>query len=631
MWVRYCPAKRPSLAWRALIGMACLAFAFGSLPGFSRPQESQEQSVDEWTAQHFNLARQAQLQKNLDTAAEEYRAIISRNPKFAGAYLNLGLVYHEQRKYREAIKALESATSLQPGLLGAQLFLGIDMYMVQDLKGALQHLGKALELKPDDRQAGMYLALTYLDLDQPEKAAQQLRKTAQHVSDDPEIFYYEGEAYLAGMVQSLKLLRQVGSDSALYHWARAMASEQKSEPMGGIEEYIKALARDPGIAELYLKLAIAFDSIGMPELKAACLERYKLLNPERDPTSLNLGGVAPGPTADRPVMSENKEAFLRLWQGVPAVDTAEALPAVADGTLNRMLKKALLSKSAGDLKAAVKLYLQGNYTAAAYKLRPRVGRHADHWLSAYLLARCHLLISDYNAAQDVLETHLIPFLNLQSVALLRVTIESRLALQCFDWVVAHQPNSYLAKLLLAKFNAACRRDKEAIATYQEVLKLAPNRLGVHMAIGQIYEDQLDWVPAIEEYEAELALNPDNAMALVHLGHAYTEAQDPDRAIPTLNRLLESHPTDGGAYADLGKAWALKGDTRKAIASYEQALRYDPDQNELHYRLFQLYRKIGEVGLAQSHLAAFKEGESRQKQAYRESMAEREQGSNKAPD
>src|SRR5581483_8536754 len=154
----------------------------------------------------------------------------------------------------------------------------------------------------------------------------------------------------------------------------------------------------------------------------------------------------------------------------------------------------------------------------------------------------------------------------------------------------------------------------------------PGRLGVHLAIGQIHERQMHWEPAIEEYRAELALDPDNAMALAHLGHAYTQARDPDHAIPTLDRLLESNPTDGQAYADLGKAWALKGDAPKAIAAYENALRYDPTANDVHYRLFQLYSKLGQSPIAQKHLAAFKEGEARQKEAYRETMVGHEQES-----
>src|SRR5579862_1245599 len=88
--------------------------------------QAQEAGVDEWTAEHFQLAEQAQARNDLESAAQEYRAIIARDPKFAGALLNLGIVYHQQRKYRDAIKLLASAASLQPALLGAQLFLGID-------------------------------------------------------------------------------------------------------------------------------------------------------------------------------------------------------------------------------------------------------------------------------------------------------------------------------------------------------------------------------------------------------------------------------------------------------------------------------------------------------------------------
>jgi tetratricopeptide (TPR) repeat protein len=240
------------------------------------------------------------------------------------------------------------------------------------------------------------------------------------------------------------------------------------------------------------------------------------------------------------------------------------------------------------------------------------------------------LTSHDDDAQTVLETYLIPYFNLQSVALLRVEIETRLGLRCFNWVVAHQPDSCFAKLLLAKSYFAAAKDKEAIAAYQEALKLDPGRLGIHLAIGQIYESQLHWASAIEEYQAELALDPDNGMALVHLGHACAEARDADRAIQVLDRLLANNPTDGQAYSDLGKAWTLKGDTKKAITAYEQALRYDPNQNDLHYRLFTLYTKQGEAARAQSHLAAFKEGQTKIEEKYQQSMAGLERESKKGP-
>ncbi|PYU98948.1 MAG: hypothetical protein DMG26_17405 [Acidobacteria bacterium] len=100
----------------------------------------------------------------------------------------------------------------------------------------------------------------------------------------------------------------------------------------------------------------------------------------------------------------------------------------------------------------------------------------------------------------------------------------------------------------------------------------------------------------------------------------TTSRDADQAVHVLSRLIEIHPQDGRAYADLGKAWALKGESEKAIAAYERALRYDGTQYDLHYRLFELYRKTGQAGLAQNHLAAFKTGEAKKRASYREGVA-----------
>ena len=141
---------------------------------------------------------------------------------------------------------LQSAVSLKPNLLGAQLFLGIDEYMIQEFQGALGPLEQALRLNIADRQAGIYLALTYPGLEQPEKAARQLRDTAKYSPQDVEISYHEGEAYLEGVRQSLTLLREAGTNSALYHWALAIGAQQKNDKVSAIEEYLRALALAQG-------------------------------------------------------------------------------------------------------------------------------------------------------------------------------------------------------------------------------------------------------------------------------------------------------------------------------------------------------------------------------------------------
>ena len=240
---------------------------------------------------------------------------------------------------------------------------------------------------------------------------------------------------------------------------------------------------------------------------------------------------------------------------------------------------------------------------------------------AFLQARSYFLASDYDAAEQVVEGPLRNYFHLPSVALLRLEIESQLALRYFGLVVAKEPNSDRAKLLLAKSYGATGRTKDAISTYQEILKQAPDRLGIHLAIGQLYEDEQKWPAAIEELKAELALAPDNALALAHLGHAYEESQDADQAIQVLSKLLETHPEDGRAYADLGRAWAMKQNPAKAIEAFERALLYDSNQHNLHYRLFQLYSKMGDNLKAKTHLAAFKAGEIDKQKKLRAATAD----------
>ena len=593
-----------------------LARAFGV-----QGQNNNDNDIDAWTVQHFRLASEAQRQNNLGVAEKEYQLILSRRPKFAEVHQNLGIVYHQQRKYRKAVKTLQVAVSLKPDLLGAQVFLGIDRYMIQEFKSAVGSLEKALRLNPEERQAGLYLAFTYLALDSPEKAARQLRKTAQYFPEDVEIAYHLGEAYLEGVRQRMVSLQQAGERSALRHWALAISSEQKGDRDGTILEYLRALAIEPKNVELYWRLAIALRKAGMADLSGAALQRYALLNPDRDLESLGLDAIASEPSGDQAAIAAHKDSYERLWESLPAAERGDAWPGVADEFVNQAIGKCALSTSGSEVEASLKLYRKGDYRGAAEKIKGRITGQPQDWPLAFLQARSYFLASDYDAAEQVVEGPLRNYFHLPSVALLRLEIESQLALRYFGLVVAKEPNSDRAKLLLAKSYGATGRTKDAISTYQEILKQAPDRLGIHLAIGQLYEDEQKWPAAIEELKAELALAPDNALALAHLGHAYEESQDADQAIQVLSKLLETHPEDGRAYADLGRAWSMKQNPAKAIEAFERALLYDSNQHNLHYRLFQLYSKMGDNLKAKTHLAAFKAGEIDKQKKLRAATAD----------
>ena len=593
------------------------------LPFLATTFRAESKELDAWTVEHFQLARQAHQTNDLDVAAKEYQLVLSRNPKFAEGYLNLGIVYHQQKNYRESVKTLQTAISLKPDMLSALVFLGIGRYLIQDFKGALVPLQKALGLNPKERQAGIYLGSTFIALENPEKAIHQLRRTARHFPEDQELSYHLGEAYTEAMRQSSLLLQQAGSKSSLYFWAAAISAEQRDAPLQAIEWYLKALAYDPNISELYLRLGIALKKSGLPDLAAEALRIFVQLNPSRDLGSLNLDGVGEAHLSNDPAFLEHKKTFERLWQALPGIRVEASVPNVADAFVNQALRKELNRTRNSNFRKSIGLYLKGDYRLAAQELKERTQTSVDEWASAYVLARSYLLGDDQNAAQEVLAARLSSYFHFPSIALLRLEINSQLALKCFDQVIAKQPESFRARILRAKYYAASNQPTDAIAEYQEILNLSPDRTGIHLGIGQLQSDRLDWPAAIQSFQAELALNPDNALALAHLGHAYTMNRDADKAIEVLRTLLKTHPTDGEAYLDLGKVLAMNGETRRAIKAFEQALLYGGGDYSVHYRLFQLYNKVGEKDLAQMHLTKFKEEEAKKRKDSVEMMASQE--------
>jgi len=610
----------PSVASRPSIVVSLIVLSLLARLSLASLCDTAGQVPDAWTVEHFGLAREAERQSDFNKAAEEYRLIISHSPRFAGAYLNLGVIYHQQHRYTDAVKVLTTAVTLDPQLLGAQLILGIDGYLSGDFKGALPHLKQALHLKPTDKESGFYLGLTYIALGEPLQAAQTLRKTAEHYRDDLEIVYQIGLAYLEAMKEESARVNRLGTQSALSHWALGIAAEEKNEKVVAVTEYMKALALDPNLADLYWRLAITLQQSGLPELAATALRRYEVLRPEHRGAEAQVEATREESRPDQIILTGIKETFLHRIATVPPPRYDPSTPALADSFVNQAIKVHVASRNDPTLKSVLRLYLQGNYRDAVATIVRSQMRPTD-WVTAYLWASAYWEDSEYDAAEHVLEDWLLPYLHQPSVCLLAIEIQRRLAFVYLDRVAAEQPQSVPAMMLRAKSYAAAGRNNEALETYQQVLKVAPNQLGIHLAIGQIHESDLHWTSAIEEFRKELDLGPANAMALAHLGHALTEAREPDSAIPVLEKLLKTDSTDGGAYADLGKDWEAQGQTEKAIEAYERAMVYDPTQSNLHYKLFLLYRKLGKTDRAQKELAAFKVAEAQKQNGYQHGVVD----------
>jgi predicted Zn-dependent protease len=250
--------------------------------------------------------------------------------------------------------------------------------------------------------------------------------------------------------------------------------------------------------------------------------------------------------------------------------------------------------------------------AAITALRTSNGPSAPNWLAPYLLARCYLLQGEADAAESVLEAVPASARRFPSVALLKLEIQSELAGRSYAALVQLHPDSYRARMLKARTLGAKNHVDDAVREYRAALEARPGLPQVHLAIAQLYVDELNWTNAIEELNQELAVSPNNSLAMALLGRAYVQTGNETRAIPLLRKVIARYPDDAYALGDLGKALAATAQTKEAIEKFEAALSCDPSLYRLRYRLSELYRQTGHPDLARKQLVAFQAESARRK-------------------
>ena len=88
--------------------------------------------------------------------------------------------------------------------------------------------------------------------------------------------------------------------------------------------------------------------------------------------------------------------------------------------------------------------------------------------------------------------------------------------------------------------------------------------------------------AIADYDQALRVQPDNMLAYIHRGLAKARMGDFEEAIIDFNQALELEPDNESAYINRGLAKYNLGRSQEAIADYDQALNLQPDSVLAYY-------------------------------------------------
>lgn len=109
--------------------------------------------------------------------------------------------------------------------------------------------------------------------------------------------------------------------------------------------------------------------------------------------------------------------------------------------------------------------------------------------------------------------------------------------------------------------------------------------------------------------------PSNPLANYYLSMSITkrnrESSNPEelaQAQALLEQSIALNPNFGEAYLQLGILYAAQGASEKAVAAYTAAIQVAPGLSEPHYRLSQLYKRIGDKGKAEQEIKLYRQAE-----------------------
>jgi tetratricopeptide (TPR) repeat protein len=186
-----------------------------------------------------------------------------------------------------------------------------------------------------------------------------------------------------------------------------------------------------------------------------------------------------------------------------------------------------------------------------------------------------------------------------------------LAVSQFQKAIADDPHSLYLHVQLGDMYSEMRRDADAEAQAQWVLKLQPNYAPAHRLLGDVYLHSLGQTAsqgtakanlekAIHQYALFAQLDPQDTKSAILLGRLYQLNGQPEQAAQTFKKVLSADPNSAGA---LGYLARLQFDQRQFTEAEQTLEKIPPAQrgSEAAAMLGLAYMESGEYDKAAQNL------------------------------
>lgn len=137
----------------------------------------------------------------------------------------------------------------------------------------------------------------------------------------------------------------------------------------------------------------------------------------------------------------------------------------------------------------------------------------------------------------------------------------------------------------------------ALIDFARALEIDPNQAAIYQRRAALYEEQGNTQAAIDDLTAALAVTPEDSDLLVLRGKAYIQYGNVELAQADLNQAITLSPELAEAYVQRAITYLNQGDNQTANADLTQAIKLDPDRAEVYALRGQVYRDENEFDLA----------------------------------
>ena len=127
---------------------------------------------------------------------------------------NLGLMYYQMGKDKEAIEAFHHAARLKPGMLVPHLFLGLEYVKLKRFSEAIPHFKQAALVKPSDVQVQFGLGQAYAGDGKTRLASAAYARASELDPGNADAWYHLGVSYLEQVEADARVLLTRHRDSA---------------------------------------------------------------------------------------------------------------------------------------------------------------------------------------------------------------------------------------------------------------------------------------------------------------------------------------------------------------------------------------------------------------------------------